>query len=321
MNMSSVKFSAKILLFGEYALLAGGEGLAIPYAQYGTTWQQSQVTVRMATHIERSQTVLLDLCGYLAAQQANGNAPFEFDTDALEFDIQRGGYCDSDIPQGYGLGSSGAVTALLYDRYMRNKVPRSLANTALVLPELRRHLAFIEAYFHGNSSGIDPLVSYLGCPLLVSAHQTVALPLSEQWLPIAGIATQSAVDKVVLPMLGYEGVGEVVFLYDTGMPRHTAHLVQAFKARLQADEVFEQLCYHHLTALNRQCIASYCAGRTADLYADWQQLSVFQYRHFADLIPTHELKRLWLSGIESGHFFFKLCGAGGGGFMLGIARL
>ena len=45
-----------------------------------------------------------------------------FDFDKLDSDLQNGMYFDSSIPQGYGVGSSGALVAAFYDRYAFNKI-------------------------------------------------------------------------------------------------------------------------------------------------------------------------------------------------------
>jgi len=66
----------------------------------------------------------------------------------------------ANIPIGYGLGSSGAITAAAYRRYV--------VEPASELASLREQLAALESYFHGKSSGLDPLVSYLDKAVYVS---------------------------------------------------------------------------------------------------------------------------------------------------------
>ena len=53
--------------------------------------------------------------------------PEEVTRDILECreltkDIEAGMYFDSSIPQGYGVGSSGALVAAIYDKYTKNKI-------------------------------------------------------------------------------------------------------------------------------------------------------------------------------------------------------
>src|SRR5699024_7724287 len=67
-----------------------------------------------------------------------------------------------DIPIGYGLGSSGAITAAVYDHICvsgKEKTPESV----------REELALMENYYHGASSGTDPLVAYLNRPVRINA--------------------------------------------------------------------------------------------------------------------------------------------------------
>ena len=45
-----------------------------------------------------------------------------FDWRKINEDFDQNLYFDSNIPQGYGLGSSGALVAAFYDRYALNKI-------------------------------------------------------------------------------------------------------------------------------------------------------------------------------------------------------
>ena len=45
-----------------------------------------------------------------------------FDIDLLKKHVDEGMYFDSSIPQGYGVGSSGALVAAIYDKYASNKI-------------------------------------------------------------------------------------------------------------------------------------------------------------------------------------------------------
>jgi mevalonate kinase len=37
------------------------------------------------------------------------------------------------------------------------------------------------------------------------------------------------------------------------------------------------------------------------------------------MIPAH-YEKLWKQGLDSGEYYIKLCGSGGGGFLLGFTR-
>ncbi len=57
--------------------------------------------------------------------------------------LKTGLYFDSSIPQGYGVGSSGALVAAIYDKYAKNKIT--------VLENLTREkLLTLKAYFCRN---------------------------------------------------------------------------------------------------------------------------------------------------------------------------
>jgi mevalonate kinase len=45
---------------------------------------------------------------------------------------------------------------------------------------------------------------------------------------------------------------------------------------------------------------------------------VLQFDFFSEMIPE-KFKRIWENGIQSGTYSLKLCGSGGGGFILGFS--
>ena len=47
------------------------------------------------------------------------------------------------------------------------------------------------------------------------------------------------------------------------------------------------------------------------------EISYFQWQYFQPMIPD-TIKTLWLDGLSSDWFKLKLCGAGGGGFFMGV---
>ena len=46
----------------------------------------------------------------------------DFDIDAFKQDVENGMYFQSSIPQGFGVGSSGALVAAVYGKYTKNKI-------------------------------------------------------------------------------------------------------------------------------------------------------------------------------------------------------
>jgi mevalonate kinase len=57
-------------------------------------------------------------------------------------------YFDSSIPQGYGVGSSGALVAAIYDRYAQDKIT-VLENSWKVIAA-KKHILSNGSFFHGK---------------------------------------------------------------------------------------------------------------------------------------------------------------------------
>jgi len=53
------------------------------------------------------------------------------------------------------------------------------------------------------------------------------------------------------------------------------------------------------------------------LLKNFKLLSAFQYEHFSPMIPKL-YREMWGEGLSSNDYSLKLCGAGGGGFLMGI---
>jgi mevalonate kinase len=60
-------------------------------------------------------------------------------------------------------------------------------------------------------------------------------------------------------------------------------------------------------------------GNTQDFYVLLKQLSAWQAEYFRPMISENVLE-LWQSGLESELYTLKLCGSGGGGFVLGFTH-
>ena len=98
-------------------------------------------------------------------------------------------------------GSSGALVAAFYDRYALDKISPQDDLSPEKLARLKSIFAAMESYFHGQSSGLDPLNSYLSLPLLIH---------SKNKIEPTGIPKQNPLGK------------GAVFLIDTGSSGDTA---------------------------------------------------------------------------------------------------
>ena len=225
---------------------------------------------------------------YLKSLDSRDELLCPMDLSSFEFDIGQGIFFDSSIPQGYGVGSSGAVVASIFENYKKCSYTE-LENT----PYLKSVFAQMESHFHGSSSGFDPLISYLNAPVLIDSS--------------------NGFKQVDLPESSGEGA---IFLLNTGRPRRTEPLVNLFLEKCKT-ESFSNLCDNVLAPITNNCINSFLSGDKESLFEFFRELSDFQYRHFKPMIPTL-YSELWGNGLKYENFYLKLCGAGGGGFLLGM---
>lgn len=269
-------YPAKLMLFGEYAVTIGGEALAIPYPYYSAKWvQQSEKESAYKKH-------LLGFCTYLEQNTFSET----LNVSAFIKDLHNGLDMHSTIPIGYGVGSSGAVVAAVYDRYAYEKTDET---NLFALKEL---FASMENYFHKKSSGLDPLVCYLQKPVHVTSPDTL-----ETVNDFSLLSTEFTIQ-----------------LWDTEQSRSTYKLVQTFKEKLQ-DDGFRRVIENEYLALNAKCIKQLLPLNLKNFIYTLTQLSVFQLEHFQFAI-TNDVQRIWRYELECGKRIFKLCGAGGGGFYL-----
>ena len=204
---------------------------------------------------------------------------------ATEFEdfLQSGQRLAGDIPTGYGLGSSGAVCAAAWDGFATD------AGKALTGEDLRSLLASMERHFHGQSSGTDPLICYLNQPVRLGGGK----PPTITKLP--------------------DGWNHGFFLLDTGIGRSASDYINRFTSRYDADVGFAKVVDEEWTAPADAAIDALISGNRSALWQHTARLADFQLREFPDFIPAN-LHDKWTSK----GYLLKLCGAGGGGMMLGL---
>jgi len=269
------KYPSKLLLFGEHIVLKGAKALAIPYPKFSGNWAYSN---------DFSKQQNLSAFGdYL---QENFISDFHF--RSFQRELSKGLYFDSNIPTGYGVGSSGALVAAIYDVFFR-KEPK------LNKGDLKTYLGKMESFFHGSSSGTDPLVSYLNYPILLG----------------------ETIQKVALLKEAKTSITHL-FLLDTGIKREASPFINGFLERCK-DEYYNKQCQSELVPLVDDAIHTFLQGQWTLLFETMHQLSLFQFRYF-DFMILENYKKVWLDGLSSDHFKLKICGAGGGGFLLGISK-
>ena len=145
-------FYSKILLFGEYGIIKDSKGLSIPYNFYNGALK---IDEHHTVSTFKSNDNLRRFSEYLEQLQKDQPKLVSFDLERLKKDIVDGLYFDSSIPQGYGVGSSGALVAAIYDKYATEKITVLENLTRDKLLQLKTIFSEMESFFHGKSSGLD----------------------------------------------------------------------------------------------------------------------------------------------------------------------
>lgn len=287
-------FHSKILLFGEYSLLYGSMALSIPSSRF----KGKLNFVTAPSQEEKSSQSNKALHAFASAMEAlfrKHQFGFQLNTDELLNDISRGLFFESNIPQGYGLGSSGAVVAAVTEAYGIGLKNRDEIYTASEIGTLKNDFSVMESYFHGKSSGLDPLISFLNRPILLESSDSI------RTADISSNPNGKA----------------AIFMIDSGTPGETQPLVEFFNQHCE-DKTYLEKIRSELIPINNQCIHSFFAGEINDLHNWMQELSKFTYSYLEPMVPDSVVS-VWKKGLESGDYSLKLCGSGGGGMILGFA--
>ncbi len=288
--MKGPLFYAKILLFGEYGIIKDSKGLAIPFSSYKGALKSAN---NLTGEAKKSNESLANFYTYLA----NLNSDIvSFDLNSLKSDIDNGMYFDSSIPQGYGVGSSGALVASIYDKYANNKITVLENLTRDKLLSLKQIFSLMESFFHGKSSGLDPLNSYLSLPILIN---------SKEHIEPAGIPSQK------------EGKG-AVFLLDSEQIGETEPMVNIFMNKMK-NEGFRKMVSEEFATHTDACIEDFLQGNVKSLFGNVKKLSKVVLANFKPMIPT-AFHKVWEKGIQTNDYYLKLCGSGGGGYILGFTE-
>jgi mevalonate kinase len=287
-------YYGKILLFGEYGIIQDSMGLSIPYTDYnGKLLYPSETNQKT----KKSNQQLISFYKHLLKLSNENSLPCKLNLTDLKSDLENGLFFDSSIPQGFGIGSSGAIVAAIYDKYCVNgKIPSNedISNNNILI--LKQIFGQLESFYHGTSSGLDPLICYLNLPVLIKSKDnlgTVGIPISNN------------------------GKG-AVFLLNTGEVGNTQPLVQHFLERCK-EEGFRNMLRNKFKKYNDASIEAFLKNEGKSLLRNVKSLSKVLYEHFEPMIPKL-YRKLWKEGIDSNDYYLKLCGSGGGGFMLGFTK-
>ncbi|MBL6648191.1 MAG: mevalonate kinase [Flavobacteriaceae bacterium] len=289
--MKAPIFYSKILLFGEYGIIKDSKGLSIPFNYFkgglkvGDFENENQKFSNQ--NLKKFRNYLLKI----------NNDIVKFDHQKFDKDLANGMYFDSSIPQGYGVGSSGAIVAAIYDRYALNKITVLENLTKQKILVLKNIFSEMESFFHGKSSGLDPLNSYLSLPILIHSKDEVET---------TGIPSQDSIGK------------GAVFLLDSGKSSDTAPMVEIF-FKLMENKKYKRMINDEFIKITDSCVEDFLNANFNSLFKNIKILSQVVLKNFKPMIPK-DFHNVWAKGIESDEYFLKLCGSGGGGYILGFAK-
>lgn len=274
-------FASKILILGEHIVNLGAQALAIPYDSFYCSLSYDALH---KDFVKESPDILRAIKAFITKDE---DLHKHYHVELFEEELSKDLGFHMNIPIGYGLGSSGALVAAIFDRYGKRKYKKE--------DTLKKILGRTESFFHGKSSGLDPLVSYLN---------------SSVWI---GSET-----KVIQQKLHWKSHFEI-FLVNTNQPRKTGPLVEAFLDKVSNDEHFDKMLKEELIPANNKLIDNFLNNSHECTLPLMEQLSTLQLKHYKELIlPEHV--DLWMLGLASKEYYLKICGAGGGGFMLGFTQ-
>ena len=289
--MKGPLFYSKILLFGEYGIIKDSKGLSIPYNFYNGALKMDGNTSEKAL---KSNESLKKFTQYLSGLD---DSLVRFNIEVLKSDVNAGMYFDSSTPQGYGVGSSGALVAAIYDKYALDKITVLENLTRDKLLQLKQIFSEMESFFHGKSSGLDPLNSYLSLPILINSKDNI--------------------EATGIPYQKSSGKG-AVFLLDSGVVGETAPMVSIFMENMK-QEGFRNMLKDQFIKYTDACVDDFLKGDVKSLFQNTKQLSKVVLNNFKPMIPP-QFHELWQKGIETNDYYLKLCGSGGGGYILGFTE-
>ena len=272
------RYYSKVILFGEYSMIFDATALMIPLRQFSAQW-------RFASHSDMgdskaSNASVQRFSGYLATLDETKNC---FDLQRLNHDLNLGLFLASDVPSGYGLGSSGTLVAAVYDGYTKHKTEDLL--------QLKTLFGQMESHFHGSSSGIDPLQCYLGKPFKITP------------------------EKVELLDDGFLNKDIRICLIDTKIKSNTKPLVNHFKAQRENPEFLGRFQTQYLPHV-KSCINAMVQGDKGVFFNSLKQLTKGQLEFLRPMITDNTLD-LFTTDYDF-HFGVKISGSGGGGYVLGF---
>ena len=272
------RYYSKVILFGEYSMIFDATALMIPLTKFSAQW-------RFASHLDASggkasNMSLQSFADYLSTDNQLKNI---IDLQRLNHELYYGLFLASNVPSGYGLGSSGTLVAAVYDGYAKQKTDDLL--------QLKALFGKMESYFHGSSSGIDPLQCYVGKPFKITPKNVEILK-------------DDFLEKDIH-----------ICLIDTKIKSNTKPLVNHFKAQRE-NPLFLQRFQKEYVPYVKKCLNTLIWNDKDVFFKSLRQLTKGQLEFLRPMITDNTLD-LFTTKYDF-NFGVKISGSGGGGYVLGF---
>ena len=272
------RYYSKVILFGEYSMIFDSTALMIPLKKFSAQW-------RFASHLlaqgaAASNASLQRFADYLSTLDETKNL---IDLERFSHNLHYNLFLDSNVPSGYGLGSSGTLVAAVYDAYAKQKTTDYL--------QLKQIFGKMESYFHGSSSGIDPLQCYLGRPFKITPKNVEILKAD-------------FLNKDIH-----------ICLIDTKIKSNTKPLVNHFKAQRENPEFLYRFQKEYAPYVKKSMNALIWNDKEV-FFHSLKQLTKGQLEFLRPMITDNTLD-LFTSDFDF-NFGVKISGSGGGGYVLGF---
>jgi mevalonate kinase len=109
-----------------------------------------------------------------------------------------------------------------------------------------------------------------------------------------------------------------VFLLDSEIIGETAPMINIFMDKMK-NEGFRKMLNEDFAKYTDACIEDFLHGNVKSLFGNVKSLSKVVLSNFKPMIPK-AFHNLWQQGIDSNAYYLKLCGSGGGGYILGFTE-
>ena len=272
------RYYSKVILFGEYSMIFDATALMIPLTKFSAQWRFAPSL--SAQGVAAYNASLQRFSDYLSTLD---DIKENIDFQRLNRDIAHHLYLDSNVPSGYGLGSSGTLVAAVYDGYAIQKTSDYL--------KLKSIFGQMESYFHGSSSGIDPLQCYLGRPFKITPKNVEILK-------------EGLLDKEIR-----------ICLIDTKIKSNTKPLVNYFKAQRE-DPLFLQRFQKEYVPYVKKSLNALIWSDKEVFFNSLKRITKGQLEFLRPMITDNTLS-LFEADYDF-HFGVKISGSGGGGYVLGF---